>query len=223
MAYYFLTSNSNEACTSKSYQALLKIMCYFKYNTYQFFVHNISNFAKSVLLLYNSVFFAVEETSDVDSTLIVSRQPCSSARTVTISSIQPENNKQCVAELKSILLGKSNNKPLFTYPSSEWISASHLYQYSAAVVCPIIESQHENLRWVWSLQDQLGKSKIPYLMNDRFPYEEINILTANNSKSKTPRDQTSVLGPEGRGASSWDESLGWNEPWAITSGARYEG
>lgn len=49
------------------------------------------------------------------------------------------------------------------------------------------------------------------------------ILTAHNSKSKTPRDQTSVLGPEGRGASSWEESLGWKEPWAITSGARYDG
>lgn len=49
------------------------------------------------------------------------------------------------------------------------------------------------------------------------------ILTAHNSKSRTPRDQTSVLGPEGRGASSWEESLGWKQPWAITSGARYAG
>ena len=49
------------------------------------------------------------------------------------------------------------------------------------------------------------------------------IRTAHISKSRTPRDQTSDLGPEGRGASSLDGSLAWKEPCAMTSGARYDG
>lgn len=41
-----------------------------------------------------------------------------------------------------------------------------------------------------------------------FYFDKVYKLTAHNSKSKTPRDQTSVLGPEGKGASSCDGSLG---------------
>lgn len=36
-----------------------------------------------------------KEAGDLESTLMVSRQPCSSARTVTMSSMQPGNDKQC--------------------------------------------------------------------------------------------------------------------------------
>ena len=49
------------------------------------------------------------------------------------------------------------------------------------------------------------------------------IRTAHISKSRTPRDQISDLGPEGRGASSLEGSLAWKEPCAMTSGARYDG
>lgn len=161
---------------------------------------------------------------------MVSRQPCSSARTVTMSSMQPEHDKHqnvCHIDLKSILLATSNNYVLFTYPRLKWISVSRLYQYSAAVACPAIDSQKHSLRWKWSvnsiksfsLQQKKERKKLSYKCLIR----AWRLLTAHSSKSKIPSDQTSVLGPEGRGASSWEESLEWKEPWAITSGARYDG
>ncbi len=47
--------------------------------------------------------------------------------------------------------------------------------------------------------------------------------TTQSSNRSTPRDQTSVLGPEGRGASMMEGSLEQKQPWAITSGGRYDG
>ena len=47
--------------------------------------------------------------------------------------------------------------------------------------------------------------------------------TTQSSNRRNPRDHTSVLGPEGSGASLWEGSQGRKEPWAMTSGARYDG
>lgn len=53
--------------------------------------------------------FAVSEAADTfNSTFIVSRQPCSSARTVTMSSMQPENNRGAA------VWGSQESAPLHT-------------------------------------------------------------------------------------------------------------
>lgn len=55
-------------------------------------------------------------------------------------------------------------------------------------------------------------------------YIKIILLhTTQSSNNIIPMDHTSDLGPEGRGFSHWVWSLGLTIPWAITSGAKYDG
>lgn len=165
-----------------------------------------------------------EVTNAFNSTLIVSKQPCSSARTVTMSSMQPENNRDTATwgQKHSAPLHISNNNSVLLH------SPKVKMNFSLSLISMFCSSR---LPCKWESQELettatiIGTEESETRQNFWWNVCLIHmrLLTAHNSKSRTPRDQTSVLGPEGSGASSWEESLGWKEPWAITSGARYDG
>lgn len=156
---------------------------------------------------------------------MVSKQPCSSARTVTMSSIQPDNDRQYhilspASTASTLRLTASSHSPKvkmnfsFSIISRFCRSLLPWNRFTASDWKVKIIQTAYNHKQLWR------RSWMNFLV---LRGDLRWILTAHNSKSKIPSDQTSLLGPEGWGASSCDGSLGWKQPWAITSGARYDG